>query len=313
MKYLFVVGCPRSGTTWLQMLLAQHPAIATAQETHLFNGYLSELRTLWARHADDPRGIGLQAVYTESAFDALCADIAARALDQIAGMRPEAQCVLEKTPAHVRHVGTIAQLLPGAYFVHLVRDPRAVTASLTTVGRSWGAHWAAPDCAENARRWVADVAAGRAIAGLTDRCLELRYEDLAGADGPQALGRIVDWLGLDRPPGFEADAFDRCRIDRLREGSADVRAPQVIANDPAGFYGPGASTDAASRLTRRELRSVEYICGPLMDALGYTRSSGVSPRKPATLRLQRYVDGLEWRLQHWQKRLFRSLRHRIRH
>ncbi len=34
---VFLVGAPRSGTTWLQHLLGAHPRIATRQETDLLN------------------------------------------------------------------------------------------------------------------------------------------------------------------------------------------------------------------------------------------------------------------------------------
>ena len=37
---LFIVGSPRSGTTWLQLLLAGHPEVATRGETHLFEHFV---------------------------------------------------------------------------------------------------------------------------------------------------------------------------------------------------------------------------------------------------------------------------------
>lgn len=43
MKHVFVVGSPRSGTTLVQLLLAQHLEIATVQETHLFKRYVAGL------------------------------------------------------------------------------------------------------------------------------------------------------------------------------------------------------------------------------------------------------------------------------
>jgi hypothetical protein len=38
---VFLIGCPRSGTTWLQRLLASHPQVRTVQETFLFPRYIS--------------------------------------------------------------------------------------------------------------------------------------------------------------------------------------------------------------------------------------------------------------------------------
>src|SRR5438876_565526 len=37
---VFVVGAPRSGTTWLQTMLAAHPEVASPQETYIFSAYV---------------------------------------------------------------------------------------------------------------------------------------------------------------------------------------------------------------------------------------------------------------------------------
>ncbi|HEY9694672.1 MAG TPA: sulfotransferase [Oculatellaceae cyanobacterium] len=43
---LFLVGCPRSGTTLLQSLLVAHPEILSFPESHFFRSLL-EYRTPW--------------------------------------------------------------------------------------------------------------------------------------------------------------------------------------------------------------------------------------------------------------------------
>lgn len=58
---IFIVGAPRSGTTWLQLMLARHPAISTCQETHLFSSYLGPMHKAWRAHASDNRKTDLQA------------------------------------------------------------------------------------------------------------------------------------------------------------------------------------------------------------------------------------------------------------
>src|SRR5215212_1014119 len=49
---LFIVGCPRSGTTWLQRLLAGHPDVRTGQESDLFDIYLGPQLRAWKRELD---------------------------------------------------------------------------------------------------------------------------------------------------------------------------------------------------------------------------------------------------------------------
>src|SRR5947208_12222253 len=41
--YLFVVGCPRSGTTLLQRMLDHHPQLAVANDTHFIPRALEEV------------------------------------------------------------------------------------------------------------------------------------------------------------------------------------------------------------------------------------------------------------------------------
>ena len=45
---VFIVGAPRSGTTWLQRLLATHPRIRTGQESKLFRWYIAPQLRMWA-------------------------------------------------------------------------------------------------------------------------------------------------------------------------------------------------------------------------------------------------------------------------
>ncbi len=70
-KLVFVVGAPRSGTTWLQLLLAQSSNVATAQETHLFSGYLKSMLSSWDRDEatiGGRRQIGLPTLYPRREF-----------------------------------------------------------------------------------------------------------------------------------------------------------------------------------------------------------------------------------------------------
>jgi hypothetical protein len=298
MTYAFVVGCPRSGTTWLQMLLAQHPKVATTQETHLFNSYIAPLQDAWKTHASTPRHIGLQAALTREEFDGLCSDFARRALSRIAKPDNGSSTVLEKTPAHVRNVPLIVKLLPEARFIHLVRDPRAVVASLCAAGRSWGRTWASTDPVVNARRWVSDVSAGRDIPSVTPHHFMIKFEDLLGDDSCRVLQGLLSWLNLDADDDFCRHTLENCSIERLRHDSKALKAGALISGgDPAGFYRTGKADSWSSELTRRDVRVVEYIAGALMQEYGYVGTTGFAggTRKPLRLKLRGLVDGLEWR------------------
>lgn len=311
MTYAFVVGCPRSGTTWLQMLLGQHPKVATTQETHLFNSYIAPLQDAWKAHASTPRHIGLQAALTAEEFDGLCADFARRALSRIAKTGNDSSVVLEKTPAHIRGVPLIVKLLPEARFIHLVRDPRAVVASLCAAGRSWGHNWASTDPVVNARLWVSDVSAGRNIPSVTEHHYTIKYEDLLGDGGWQTLQALLEWLGLDADDDFCRHTLESCTIERLRHGCKALKAGATISgSDPAGFYRKGKADSWSSELSRRDVRVIEFITGALMREYGYVGTTDLAggTRKPLRLKLRELVDGLEWRSSRTIARTFERAR-----
>ncbi|HEY5789804.1 MAG TPA: sulfotransferase [Gammaproteobacteria bacterium] len=285
-RYVFIVGSPRSGTTWLQLLLAQHPAVATHQETHLFHNYLGPLERayLGGRDAALVRDVGIHNIVSEQELYEFSRQFALRALDNIAAGNPEAEVVLEKSPDHVRDHELILRVLPEAYFVHLIRDPRDVAISMRSAGRGWGRSWAPSRTHGAAATWAHNVARGLEIAGKSSRYLELRYEDLL-ADGVARLGGLLAWLGLEADDGFCAAALSACKIENLRDGAAAVRSPWALRKEPEGFYRSGRSGGWRDQLGRRELETIEYLAGPLMDRLGYARALPPRRRRPAALAL----------------------------
>jgi len=285
-RYVFIVGSPRSGTTWLQLLLAQHPAVATHQETHLFHNYLGPLARAYlnGRDAALVRDVGIHNLLDEAALYRFCKMFAQQTLDQIAASNPQTEVVLEKSPDHVRDHDLILRTLPKAWFIHVIRDPRDVAISMRSAGRGWGRSWAPSRIHGAAATWVHNVERGLEIARKTDRYIEIRYEDLLER-GVMQLGSLFDWLGLPVDNAFCANVLEACRIDKLRSGNAEVRSPWALNKEPAGFYRSGRSGGWRKELGRRELNTIEYLAGPLMDQLGYARAVPVRRHRPASLAL----------------------------
>ncbi|RYD60973.1 MAG: hypothetical protein EOP84_36300, partial [Verrucomicrobiaceae bacterium] len=46
-NFLYIIGSPRSGTTMLQILLSQHPQVASTVEQTLFQLYVSPWLEAW--------------------------------------------------------------------------------------------------------------------------------------------------------------------------------------------------------------------------------------------------------------------------
>jgi len=295
-RYIFLLGAPRSGTTWLQIMLSNHPAVSTCQETHLFSGYLSGLERSWRKHAGDQRGVGLQAALSRARFIGLQRDFALSVLDSIG----DTPVILEKTPAHITVLDQLQEVLPEARFIHIIRDPRAVAASLAAAGRDWGRSWASTSALHNARRWRANVSEGLALRRKAPgRCYELRYEDLL-ADTAGHLAELFAWMDLDNGGALAREVAEESRINKLQKG--DSQAAWDLSKEPEGFFRKGRADSWKEELSRSDIAVVEAIAGPLMEELAYARMTpGMSWHQSFGIRaregLARRLSSLAMRLQ----------------
>jgi hypothetical protein len=190
----FLVASVRSGTTLLGDMLDHHPEICFPGEFELAvdllgpNGELPELAAyhdwlrlnrhfLGHRLRIDP-GLGYR-------------ELVASFLDQMqqGASRRGAEKPVLGVGVH-RRFRALAQLFPDARFVHLVRDPRDVAASIVEQGWA-GNHYT------GARQWRDTEAEWEhAKTGIPDeRRLEVGFEALV-TDAPATLGRICDFLGV---------------------------------------------------------------------------------------------------------------------
>ena len=277
-KLVFIVGSARSGTTWLQQLLSQSTRTATTPETHLFSTHLRSLPEGWRRH--ESGWTGLHHLITEDELVDWMRGLASLCLGRIADGRPGAQIVVEKTPKHGEYAADILRLFPEAYFIHIIRDPRAVVPSLRAAAGSWASSWAPGRLADASRKWRMDVANARRAASLTERYTEVRYESLH-ADGAGEIARLFAWMGA--PVGREeaeayvaASAFDKVR-------------PAVAEEDTdKQFYRRGEADSWRRELSGPDIATIERLTRKQMAALGYEPVAGRRDRIIAETRLQAY-------------------------
>lgn len=247
-RAIFLIGAPRSGTTWLQQLLALHPSIATAGEMHVF---CEGVGTLFDNHEGTDRYSGLSGWVTRpelvTLVRALVDGLMLRLRDT---SRPAATHVLDKTPNHVPYAARLAETYPDAAYVHIIRDGRAAAASAQ---RLWSHSADYRTAARNVSRWhdaVLDcrrhLAAGRYV--------EVRYEDLL-ADTVGGLGRIYDVIGLPYDERFLA----RC---------AEF-ASLPINVSPSGT----APTTVGPELPADAEREMLLAAGDLLVELGYVQAA----------------------------------------
>ncbi|MEN8376880.1 MAG: sulfotransferase [Gemmatimonadota bacterium] len=272
---LVVVGAPRSGTTWLQSLLASHPGVVTGPETHFFRSFADADRE-FRRRRDRP--VGVSEYWTSDQFRQVVERLFWGAVSALEAPDIPARYFLEKTPIHCKHAEFILRVLPRARFLHVIRDGRAVAASLLRAASGWGSDWAPDTIWRAADRWGDRVRSGRAIRDLVPEASayrEVRYEDVR-RDPAGHLGELFRWLGLKADAGLLERAVGDNALDTgtgrdfgtipMAGASENTRSTEAY---PEGFVGPAPVDPADIDLTDPQVRKFELHQGQLLTELGY--------------------------------------------
>lgn len=199
----FVVGCPRSGTTLLSVMLDRHPELAIPPETAFYDDIaphlarftrrkeIHELLAGWRRFPE--LGLNADRVLERCVEVPTSAELLGLLLRLYAQNRSKLLSG-EKTPQHLRHVPRILQDFPQASVLCLVRDGRDVALSLSSMP------WSSADLSAASQTWLEAVRlSNRMATTYPKRFLEVRYEHLV-THPEKALRAIMGFLGLDFQP-----------------------------------------------------------------------------------------------------------------
>lgn len=202
----FVVGCPRSGTTYIQGILSATEAVFSLPETHFFDdfndGVIDALRrhTYSHRRRRPPRSVAVDVLELRSDPRAQsrrwqdAGVIFQERLDHLAA-EAGASAWVEKTPGHFRAVRVIERVISEPKIIHVVRNPIHVVASLMEVTRRHPEPWGGPRSAESCvREYNSAIRAARRAYRKTNH-LVVRYE-AAVRDPRQVAAHMFRFLGL---------------------------------------------------------------------------------------------------------------------
>jgi hypothetical protein len=203
----FIVGCPRSGTTLLQLLIDGQPNVAIPPESHVVERF-HRLLPLYGDLSERPRA---EALARDLLADERIKEwgLEARPADVLQGLeRPTARDLVarlfelyaakqgkrrwgDKTPQHALYLREVLALFPEARIVHLVRDGRDVCESLKRV---FIGPKSTPAIARTWRRYVRTVEQARRDFIAPERFLQVRYEDVV-LQRERELRRLMEFLG----------------------------------------------------------------------------------------------------------------------
>jgi len=281
-----IVGCPRSGTSLLAVMLDSHPDFAVPPETAFLKHVvrLGGDSEAMRRRFVDVVTVDRTPISNWSDFgldrDAFAARIAllspftpaagTRAFYAMYAESERKPRAGEKTPDNIFVMREIAALLPESSFVHVIRDPR-------DTALSWRKTWFAPsqDLGVLGLAWRHHVDAGRAAGALLPRYLETRFEDLVLRPEVE-LPRICRFLGVEYAPAMvDSAAQGAARIARLK-GRLHVSGRLVSREDRTTIHENLAKPPQPDRVGvwRREMSAADCAAvlrgaGPLVDSLGY--------------------------------------------
>jgi hypothetical protein len=276
---IFIVGCPRSGTTLLRDLLRAHPRLTFPGESQL----LVDLYKGYGDPQNEREAVRLAAKMLNMGsvpFWGLRLEPSSFANDRsyraVASRLYEAWALSEnkprwgdKTPRYVTDIPVLPKIFPDAKVIHIYRDGRDV--ALSWLSHQFGPH----NLFTAARNWKLMVSSGReAGARLPQNTyLEVRYELLitspaetmkrvcAFLDEPftEAVLRPNPWGRRDTPRRYRPIVGSHRRA---------MRSTEIVSGN-AGKWKQAMSAS--------ERNLFESVAGDLLAELGY-ETEGVSRR-----------------------------------
>ncbi|MFC7382597.1 sulfotransferase family protein [Sphaerisporangium rhizosphaerae] len=288
---VFVIGCPRSGTTMLQLMLHSHPRIAVPPENRfLLQAYFRRRLHGDMREAENRRGLAEWITTDRSTrFGELGLDRAAYVRRAVEGPGSLGSVIGEafrayaerfgkprwgdKRPCYIRHVGALLRLFPDAQFVHLVRDGRDCVASLKEMT------WYKLDILHAIATWAEAVDLGRRYAERLPAGTfhELRYEDLT-ADPHGELAKVCRFLG---------EEFDPAMCEPRRMATAAVPSHKVWHSNTHQEITQARVGSWTTRLEPWEIALCDSVLGGRLRARGYEPAGGPRPFVPRLLAYRR--------------------------
>ena len=255
-RLVVVVGCGRSGTTWLEELLMAHPSVGGAPRTESW--IFQQLEPLWAAYDYADSGLSAEVAreWFRRALRRFCDSVLSAARER---HRPGARFFVEKTPVHSYHLRQISDIYPDAFVLHLIRDGRDVARSMSQVP-----FFQVPDPADAARLWGTVVTTVRHDAAGLPRYRELRYEEVY-SDPAATLVEVFRWLGL----GISSDVASRVEAVAGRRVSAHAGTAA------------GVGSGSWRRLPAAEIARIYRAAGEVLVGEGYVSRAEMWRRRLA--------------------------------
>ena len=278
---IFLVGAARSGTTWLQRLLASHPRIHTGQESYVFSRYVGPPLRKWneesRREKKTLRQVGMRCYLSDRDFHRILMDYMREMMEPMTGDLEDGHFFLEKTPEHALWLPEIHEALPESKIIHIVRDPRDVVYSTLRSRNTWAKHF--PSTTRSAIGWWKESAmAAHSYADEipSNQFREIHYEGLL-ADAAGTLSHLAEFIGVDWSRQEIESTVDRNSADKPQSSWTSIplggEASQFTASEkvvePQGFIGTAGAGGWKEKLSFIQKLQIWFLIRNEMKEFGY--------------------------------------------
>jgi hypothetical protein len=168
---------------------------------------------------------------------------------------------IDHTPSNIKHFQKLNTNFPDAKYIYVIRDPRAVYASVRDL--DWGPNTALAASAV----WIEYVALYFSVQSMIpERIMLVRYEDIVSSP-EKHIRELCDYAQLDYEPGI------------LRGGGFKLPEYTARQHEQVGKAPNPANIDKwKNKLSEREVLLIESSCGTIMSSFGYERATNDTHR-----------------------------------
>jgi hypothetical protein len=301
---VFVLGCPRSGTTVLyHMLLSAGNFAVYRAESNVFNllvprfrGMRSsadrkELLHVWLR-SKLFRVSGLDAGEISARIMKDChsgGDFLRILMQEIARQQGVARWA-ECTPEHLLYMKQIKREIPDALFIHIIRDGRDVALSYAKQGWSYPLPWDRQyrlGVAGLYWEWLVDKGREQGKR-LGAEYQEVRFEDLVGSP-QETLSRLGSFIDHD----LDYERIQRAGIGSVKEPNSSFPGAAEETFNPVSRW--------KTKLSAEQVGDLEQLLGDFLLKLGYSLVSDVQQGTSLRATRMRATYRTMFEAKHWMK------------
>ncbi|MDX2163392.1 MAG: sulfotransferase [bacterium] len=255
---IFVVGSPRSGTTWMRNIFRAHPQVAAPPELALFtiqNGVLGLLHKYHRKNA------GFSKVMTRDEMISVIRSVVITLYEKF--ITPEHVYFVEKTPNQIQWMTVMKEVFPEARFILIMRDGRDVSVSARAAAKGWGAESMSgygSSIARTAQDWKYNMEVGLAAAEvLKDDVLIVRYEEIRH-DPFTHYRKMFDFCGIP---------YDEALLQQIH---ATTDFDLNHKPNERAFHRGGRVGDWVTHFTFLDALIFNWVAGKMLIRTGYEKS-----------------------------------------